>query len=162
MILLESRSIGKGEGHSSGRALLKAMYETHTGQAMPQICVAPRGKPYFVEGTLYFSISHTKRHVFCVLSDKPVGIDAEELDREISGALAEKILSPAEKVQYDAAQDQRLALLTFWVLKEAQAKYTGMGLQGYPNQTDFSLDDPRVIQRDNCLVAVIGEENHAF
>ena len=66
------------------------------------------------------------------------------------------ILSPAEKARFEAAPDKRLALLTFWVLKEAAAKYTGEGLRGYPNHTDFSLDDPRVTQTHGCLLAVIG------
>ena len=70
-------------------------------------------------------------------------------------ALAEKILSPGERVQFDAAPDKRRALLTFWVLKEARVKRTGEGLRGYPNKTDFSLDDPRVTEMDGCLVAVI-------
>ena len=72
-------------------------------------------------------------------------------------ALAEKILSPAEKVRYNAATDKRRALLTFWVLKEAAAKCSGEGLRGYPNHTDFSPDDPRVTEIDGCLVAIIEE-----
>ena len=117
-----------------------------------------RGKPYFSDGSCHFSISHTKDHVFCILADCPVGIDAEEETRQIDLRLAEKILSPKEKEQYDKAADKRLALLRFWVLKEASAKCTGEGLQGYPNQTNFSLDDPRVTKIDGCLVAVIREE----
>lgn len=159
MLSLRSRAIVPGEGHAAGRRLLREMTETLTGKPMPQICIAPRGKPYFETGTPHFSISHTKHHVFCVLSDKPVGMDAEELDRDISLNLAKKILSAGEFSQYEAAADQRLALLTFWVLKEAQAKCDGTGLQGYPNHTNFSLDDPRVIQLDSCLVAVIEKEN---
>ena len=62
-----------------------------------------------------------------------------------------------EKQQFDAAEDKRLALLRFWVLKEAAAKCSGEGLRGYPNHTLFSLDDPRVTEQDNCLVAVITE-----
>ena len=58
-------------------------------------------------------------------------------------------------VQFDAAPDKRRALLTFWVLKEARVKRTGEGLRGYPNKTDFSLNDPRVTEMDGCLVAVI-------
>ena len=85
-----------------------------------------------------------------------MGIDAEELDRDINLRLADKILSPMEKAQFDAAEDQRMALLTFWVLKEAQAKYTGEGLRGYPNKTEFSLTDPRVRTMEGCLVAVTG------
>ena len=95
------------------------------------------------------------RRAFCALSRREIGIDAEELDRNVNLALAEKILSPKEKVQFDAAPDKRRALLTFWVLKEAQVKRTGEGLRGYPNKTDFSLDDPRVTEMDGCLVAVI-------
>ena len=148
-------------GHDAGRALLAQMYQEHTGTPMPEILVAQRGKPYFAEGNLHFSISHTKNHVFCVLSTAPVGIDAEELDRPVDLRLADKILSPTEKAQYDAAPDKRLALLRFWVLKEAAAKCTGEGLRGYPNQTDFSLDDPRIIERDGCFVAVIRSEEHA-
>ena len=58
---------------------------------------------------------------------------------------------------------RRLALLRFWVLKEALVKCGGEGLQGYPNHTDFHPDDPRIQIRDGCLVAVIQqEESHAF
>ena len=116
-----------------------------------------RGKPYFAEGNLHFSITHTPHHAFCALSENNVGIDAEELDRDINLKLAEKILSPEEKEQYHAASDKRTALLTFWVLKEAAAKLSGEGLKGYPNHTCFSLDDPRVTQIDGCLVAVLEE-----
>ena len=70
-------------------------------------------------------------------------------------SLADKILSPAERAEYDAAADKRRALLTFWVLKEAAAKCTGEGLRGYPNHTSFSLSDPRVTEQSGCLVAVI-------
>ena len=125
---------------------------------MPKILVADRGKPYFADSNLHFSISHTPNHAFCVLSEHSVGIDAEELDRKINLKLAEKVLSPAEKMQFDAAADQRKALLTFWVLKEAAAKLTGEGLRGYPNHTNFSLDDPRVTEIDGCLVAVLEGE----
>ena len=80
------------------------------------------------------------------------------MDRNINLKLAEKILSPNEKKQFDAASDKRKALLTFWVLKEAAAKLSGDGLQGYPNHTDFSLNDPGVTEIAGCLVAVLEEK----
>ena len=159
MFTLEYRKIPPGEGHPAGRVLLKEMTESLTHAPMPRIQIAERGKPFFETGSPHFSISHTKRHVFCALSDQPIGIDAEEADREIRLELAQKILSPGELAQYEAAEDKRLALLTFWVLKEAQAKCGGSGLQGYPNHTDFSLNDPRVTRIGGCLVAVIEKEN---
>ena len=156
--MLQFRRIAPGQGHTAGRQLLEQMYRAQTGASMPPILIAPRGKPYFAEGTLHFSISHTKAHVFCVLSARPVGVDAEEADRTIDLRLAEKILSPMEKARFDAADDQRKALLTFWVLKEAAAKLSGEGLRGYPNQTNFILDDPGVTEIDGCLVAVLEGE----
>ena len=141
-----------------GRKLLEEMVMDYTGAPMPPIAVTDRGKPYFPESGLHFSISHSKKHVFCALSEVPIGIDAEEADREISLSLAEKILSPSEYAQWQRSRDKRKALLTFWVLKEAQAKCTGEGLRGYPNHTNFSLDDPRVTQISGCLVAAIEGE----
>lgn len=144
-------------GHEAGRKLLAEMYREETGESLPEIAVTDRGKPYFPEGNWHFSISHTPRHAFCVLSRNNVAIDAEELDRKINLRLAEKILSSGEKQQFDAAENQEKALLTFWVLKEAAAKLTGEGLRGYPNHTNFALDDPRVTETDGCVVAVMEE-----
>ena len=152
---MEYRKIAPGTGHEEGRKLLAEMYRRHTGETLPQIRKGERGKPYFPEGDWHFSISHTKNFVFCVLDNQPIGIDAEELDRDIKLSLADKILSPMEKAQFDAATDKKRALLTFWVLKEAAGKLTGEGINGYPNKTNFTLDDPRVTEIDGCLVAVI-------
>ena len=142
-------------GHEAGRKLLSELYRAETGQECPRILRTEQGKPYFADSSLHFSISHTKHHAFCALSDRNVGIDAEELDRKPSLRLAEKVLSPGEKAQYDAAPDKAKAFLTFWVLKEAEAKLTGEGLRIYPNHTHFSLEDPRVTEIDGCLVAVM-------
>ena len=142
-------------GHEAGRSLLQQLWAQNIGGQLPEIAVTDRGKPYFVDSDWHFSISHTKRRVFCVLSRQNVGIDAEEADRDISLRLAEKILSPGEKAQFDSAEDKRDALLRFWVLKEAAAKLSGEGLKGYPSHTNFSLEDPRVFQREGCLVAVL-------
>ena len=147
--------------HQAGRALLAALYQQYTGQPIPPILITERGKPYIENHPIHFSIAHTRRHAFVVLSDRPVGIDAEELDRRVDLRLAEKILSPGEIVQFRAASDPTRALLTFWVLKEALVKCSGEGLRGYPNHTTFTLDDPRVFEYDGCIAAIIEEEQHA-
>ncbi len=154
MVLMYEALDGRG-GHAAGRALLEKMYVAQTGKPMPNILIQSRGKPCFENDPLHFSISHSKSHVFCVLSRNPIGIDAERMDRDIDLGLAEKILSPTEYAQWEQANDRRLALLKFWVLKEAAAKQTGEGLRGYPNTTDFSLDDPRLQFIENHIIAVI-------
>ena len=157
-MLLRCQLLEGASGYDAGRRLLTQMYREMTGNEIPEILIADRGKPYFADGSLHFSISHTKRRVFCVISDKPVGIDAEETDRDIDLQLADKILSENEKRRYEAALDKRQTLLRFWVLKEAAAKCSGEGLQLWPNHTDFSLDDPRVQVLSGFLVAVIEGE----
>ena len=159
-LYLGSRELKGRTGHEAGRELLSDLYRQATGQDHPPIALMDRGKPYFLDSPWHFSISHTKKRVFCALCRYPVGIDAEELTRKIDPRLADKILSPAERAEYDAAADKNKALLTFWVLKEAAAKLTGEGLRGYPNHTAFSLADPRVTQRDGCLVALVTEPLH--
>ena len=54
-------------GHEAGRELLARLYREETGKDCPEILVADRGKPYFQDSSLHFSISHTKKHVFCVV-----------------------------------------------------------------------------------------------
>lgn len=142
-------------GHQAGRDLLAQAYGETFGGPLPEIGIGKRGKPYFVDSPVEFSISHTRRHAFCVLSRTPVGLDAEELDRQIRPELAKVICSPGELARCQASADPCRAVLALWVLKEAEAKRTGEGLWGYPNQTDFDPEDPRVVELDGCLVAVL-------
>lgn len=141
-------------GHEAGRELLRRLYWEETGQALPEIRKGIWGKPYFADSSLKFSVTHTNRHAFCVLADCEVGIDAEELDRPVLLRAARRILSAGEMRQMEASADPRRAFLTFWVLKEAEAKLTGQGIRAFPNKTNFQLTDPRVREWDGCLVAI--------
>ena len=149
-------------GHEAGRQLLAQLYREQTGEDCPEILITERGKPYFQDSSLHFSISHTKNHAFCALAPYPVGIDAEEKDRKVNLRLAEKILSPSEKICFEQAKDKSEALLRLWVLKEASVKLTGEGIQGYPDHTDFDPQDSRITEIDGCYLAVLKENDHAF
>ncbi len=152
---MASAALHGRSGHDVGRILLAELYAAHVGGPMPEIRLGPMGKPCFAAGNWHFSISHTDRHAFCVLADVPVGLDAEEGDRPINLALAPKILSAGELAQFEAAEDPRRTLLTFWVLKEAQAKLSGQGMRWHPTHTNFTLPSRRVQEIDGCLVAVL-------
>ena len=97
-------------GHDAGRQLLAALYREETGEDLPEILIMDRGKPYFPDGPWHFSISHTPKHAFCVISRNNIAVDAEEPDRKVNLKLAEKILSPWEKAQFDAAENKEKAL----------------------------------------------------
>lgn len=145
------------DGHAAAMALLATLYRQETGRELPQIRRTPQGKPYFSDSDLHFSISHTREHVFCCLSRKNVGIDAEEADRCIDLHLAEKILSAPEKERYAASPDPRQTLLRFWVLKESYAKLLGKGLGDYLWHTDLDPEGPQIQMIDGCYVAVMSE-----
>ena len=154
-VFFAHRALNGESGHAAGRALLAQLYEAHIGGPLPSIAVTALGKPYFEASSWHFSVSHTKDHAFCVLCDCPVGVDGEALRRRVSPLLAQKALSAGERTQYEAAPDKNRALLTFWVLKEAEAKRTGRGIGFHPRHTDFMLTDPRVFEIDGHLVAII-------
>ncbi len=144
-------------GHEAGRQLLCRLYTGQTGLPCPEIGLSPAGKPYFLNSQWHFSISHTQRHVFCALSRRPVGIDAEETNRQVNGRLADCWLSETERAHYDRQEDQNAALVRLWVLKEALAKQTGRGIGNWLKNTNFDPADSRIMEIDGCFVAVIQE-----
>ena len=114
-------------GHGAAYALLESL----VGAPLPEICRTPRGKPCFHDDPRHFSISHTLHHAFCCVSEKNVGIDAEEIGRKIDPRLAQRYLSPGELARLEAAADKGDALLRLWVLKESYSKLTGRGIGNY-------------------------------
>ena len=151
MELLWTR-LEKESGHDAAYRLLAQLVSP-----LPEICKTDLGKPYFASGNLHFSISHSQNHAFCAVSHKNLGIDAEEMTRNVDLGLAKRILSPAEMRRFEAAEDKRAALLRLWVLKEAYGKLIGKGWGNYLRQTDFDPNDPRIQIIDGCYVAVLEE-----
>ena len=78
------RLVSGQTGHQAGRVLLEKLYREETGQDLPPVLISATGRPYFPGSPYCFSIAHTNRHAFCVLSTHSVGLDAEELDRKVN------------------------------------------------------------------------------
>jgi hypothetical protein len=106
-------------GSAFGVSLLAAAYDDYAGKPLPKIIRLLSGKPFSSDDPEYhFSISHSKTHVLCALSEQPVGVDTET-HRFIKQSTIEKLATPGE-----------LAGLTFfdiWVLRESLYKLTGKG-----------------------------------
>lgn len=143
-------------GHEAGLALLEAMFREETGRELPPIERTPQGKPFFPGEPFHFSISHTKHFVFCCLCREAVGLDAEEIGREVDPMLEARFCSPGEQSRIQTNDD----LLRLWVLKESYAKFTGRGIGNYLRETDFSPNDPRIQIISGCYVAVYTEERN--
>ena len=156
-MLLAAEALNGRSGHGVGRQLLAALYQQATGEELPPIATTANGKPYFTQGDWHFSISHTPNYVFCVLSEKNVGLDAEEMQRPVSAAVISRFLSVAEQARLGG--DREREALRLWVLKEALAKLTGRGIGNWMKDTDFDPYDRRIQEMNGCYVAVLEEEN---
>ncbi len=143
---LQWEKLNGRDGHTAGLQLLERMTGVH------EIRLTDTGKPYFADHDLHFSISHTENHVFCCVSTRNVGLDAEETDRKLRPSVR-RMLSEMEAARVTCDAD----VLRIWVLKEAFAKLTGRGIGKYLKNTDFSPDDQRIQEIDGCFVAVMEE-----
>ena len=90
------------------------------------------GKP-LLPGGVEVSISHAAGAAAVVISDRPVGVDIEQI-RTVRKNLPSRVLSPEEYRAYQEAGESPELFFMFWTLKEAYYKYLGTGLPGFPNE----------------------------
>jgi len=93
----------------------------------------PYGKPELSGNSadLYFSASHSKNcGILAIARQFPVGSDVEHLRPIDTPALAARILSPAERLDFEAIEegDRNLFMFRIWTAKEALVKAIGIGL----------------------------------
>ena len=107
------------DGHAAAHALLRYAVQRTCGIPCPEIARTPAGKPYFIGTSVpYFSLSHTKTHVFAALSDHEIGVDIETR-RSIDNRLRDRLFTPEEQREFD--------FFDGWTLREAVFKLTGAG-----------------------------------
>lgn len=111
---------------------LKSLLKEHYGiDENPIFHELESGKPIIIgHEDIHFNISHCKTAVACVVSDKPVGIDIESVDRQTNESLYSYTLCPAEEQKVRAAKHPETEFLRYWTMKEAIVKMTGDGISG--------------------------------
>jgi 4'-phosphopantetheinyl transferase len=85
----------------------------------------PGGKP--VLGGWHFSVSHAGGWVVVAAAAFPVGVDVEDLGRDVAPALARR-LAPEERAWLEPWSGERF--LELWTKKEACLKWLGTGVAG--------------------------------
>ncbi len=92
------------------------------------------GKP-FVDGheDIRFSLSHSGRMVVFALSDRPVGVDVEEIT-DLDLSLFDRFLNSGETRMIAAAADPLQMFFRIWTTREAFAKQTGQGLSVFERE----------------------------
>ena len=116
---------GNHPASALGMSLLAAAYEDYNGEGPTHLGSLPRlkrllgGKPVFEENpNLHFSISHSRTHVICVLSDHPVGVDTLDF-RPLKETTINALATPEEL--------EHFTIYELWALRESVFKLTGTG-----------------------------------
>lgn len=124
---------GEAERYRASRVLLRTALSHGRADVAPDawtFAESEHGKPYVAgEKDAHFNISHTEEGLALAVSRTPVGIDVEDLTREVDRNLLQSMLTPAEYrrlMRYSPAKRSR-QFLKIWSMKEAYAKLMGLG-----------------------------------
>ena len=105
-----------------------SLFPIHTNAAELTLARNENGKPYFLNSSLKFNLSHSEGIVACAISDEgEVGVDVEasQLAPDRAKKIAQRFLShtDAKAIEADPSRFVRL-----WSEKEAEAKFFGTNL----------------------------------
>lgn len=111
----------------------RKMTESETGIPSKQldISVDEFGKPFVKNAeNIFFNVSHAGDYVACIISDKPCGIDIEEVNGQAHIDIAKRFFNE-EEYNYLLTlpeENQSSAFFELWTAKEAYTKYLGKGI----------------------------------
>ncbi len=90
-----------------------------------------QGKPYFKDGGVFFSLSHSEEHVVCALAPFEVGCDVERIT-PIDLNIARRFFFRSEYADIAAQttiEARNDLFFRYWTLKESFMKATGLGMK---------------------------------
>ena len=98
------------------------------------------GKPSIVgHPEICFNLSHCKEAAICAISDQPIGVDVESV-RTLKDSLVRYTMNDVEISEIEASEDQAVAFIRLWTMKEAALKLEGTGI---------SKDMKEVLRQEN-------------
>lgn len=130
--ILQNRCPEKGDMILLGGALSVFMLQKYFGipAEKQEIGCGAHGKPYLLGyPDVHFSISHSGKWAACAVSDRPVGIDVQEI-RPFVPKVAERVCTAEELAEIAESTDPTSAFTRLWTQKEAVLKKYGFGMQG--------------------------------
>lgn len=105
-----------------------------------------KGKPYFENIPLFFSLSHSGEYVLCAVSRRELGADIQKIQSTDVLKLAKRFFSESECRTLEGCEShlerQRL-FFGFWTRKEAYGKLTGEGLAATLREDMQSAEEKR-------------------
>ncbi|MBQ8402510.1 MAG: 4'-phosphopantetheinyl transferase superfamily protein [Clostridia bacterium] len=134
---LQVYMLEEAEPEKISHAALLAALHRFTGRtyAEEDVLRSPNQKPYLADGTVQFSVTHSRGIWMVCLAPAsvPVGLDLQIHKEKYSPGVAKRYFHPTELALLDAAQTEGTDLPLFfdlWCARESYAKYTGDGVAG--------------------------------
>ena len=111
------------------------------------------GKPMIVgHPEIFFNLSHCKEAAICVVSNQPVGVDVESV-RSFNESLVRYTMNEAEVKEIESAEDQAVAFIRLWTMKESALKLIGTGISNELKQ---------VLQQENLQFQTFVDTQRRF
>ena len=110
--------------------LIQYAWNEYSHDKLPEILTGNHGKPYFKDGGLAFSLSHSGDFVCLAVSEYSVGCDIQKYVR-VHVDIAGRFFHEEEKqVLEETMESHEYEQIFFdlWSLKESYIKYTGQGM----------------------------------
>ncbi len=145
----------------AARGLLRSIVSSYLNKKAADIAFqyGPQGKPYVVDTTLQFNVSHSDDHILIGIGHHhPIGVDVEHMTRIVEMAdIAARFFTANEARQINALSGdaQRRAFFNVWTRKEALLKAIGSGLS-------LSLQACEVSVGDEALSTVLACDAPSF
>ncbi len=121
------------------------VFETYWNIQQPTFEKTDQGRPYLLNHSqLDFNLTHNDRWlVMAVVETGKIGIDIESCDRQLNLAptdIAQQFFDQqeADAIKHLPENEQSLAFLRLWTLKEATVKMTGQGIAKGLRQYPFA------------------------
>lgn len=106
--------------------------------------VGEHGKPYLLDDSLHFNLSHSIDIAVVAVSEIPsIGIDVERFDRDVDyDRLADRCFRPREWDRFRGLEGAAKAEAFFWIwtAKEARMKATGEGFRLEPKRIEIAFE----------------------
>ena len=147
---------GKIENAVAYLLLVKALKDLGMLAGMPQFEYNEHGKPFLKNYPgVFFSLSHCKAGIVCVVSTSDIGVDIECMERKVDEKLIRYVCNPQECQTIFSATSPEQKFLEYWTRKEALSKYLGTGIDTETIKDILSRNDVdfTTVATDGCVIS---------
>lgn len=128
----------------------------------PQIAYGVYGKPYLTEyPDIYFNISHCPKGCVCVVSDREIGVDIQDI-RPFSWDIAKRVCCDNELKMLECADDKARLFTKIWTMKESYVKMTGEGITSISSANTIVIRNEIIVFEKDIFFISISENRWVY